>query len=104
MRNHFYYWLGNKIRELRSEKKISQSELAQKLNLSRSSIANIEAGRQKILAHQFVDLAKIFNVTLDNLSIGGNIENKIEDSSISEGSKKILKDVVSREFKGGKRG
>lgn len=43
---------------------MSQEELAEKLDLSRASIVNIEKGRQHASLHLLIDLGRIFNVSL----------------------------------------
>ena len=42
----FYRWVGAAVASRRKEKKLTQTELAEMLGLSRASIANIEKGRQ----------------------------------------------------------
>jgi transcriptional regulator with XRE-family HTH domain len=46
-----YQIIGERIRNVRSEQGISQAELADKLGISRTSIVNIEAGRQRPPLH-----------------------------------------------------
>jgi transcriptional regulator with XRE-family HTH domain len=48
----FYTILGNKIRLARKEKGVDQESLAKCLNLSRTSVINIEKGRQRPSIHQ----------------------------------------------------
>ena len=56
--NDFYYHFGKNIKSYRCRSNLTQQELSARLKLSRSSIANIEMGRQKILLHQLFDLAE----------------------------------------------
>jgi transcriptional regulator with XRE-family HTH domain len=60
--NDFYSQFGKNVRSCRGDLNLTQEELSARLNLSRSSIANIELGRQKILLHQLFDLAKALEV------------------------------------------
>ncbi|WP_165362878.1 helix-turn-helix domain-containing protein [Promicromonospora panici] len=53
----FYSELGSRVREARRAIGLTQSALAQAAGLTRASVANIEAGRQKILAHHLVSIA-----------------------------------------------
>ena len=53
----FYVDLGRRIRDERKQKKISQDELAASCGLTRASIANIEAGRQRLAAHRLCEIA-----------------------------------------------
>ena len=57
----FYKALGARIRELRGPK-LSQEQLAKAANLSRTSIVNIEAGRQKLLVFNLFQISKALNV------------------------------------------
>lgn len=59
-----YESIGSQIKSLRNRARLSQEELADKLNLSRASVVNIEKGRQHASLHLLIDLARIFNVTL----------------------------------------
>jgi DNA-binding XRE family transcriptional regulator len=54
----FYRKLAERVRARREALGLTQAELAEKADVSRSSIANLETGRQAILVHQFVGLAK----------------------------------------------
>jgi len=64
-----YAVLGHRIRELRHDKGLTQIDLAHALGLSRTSIANIEVGRQRILMHQLLQLADVFHTSPQNLLI-----------------------------------
>jgi transcriptional regulator with XRE-family HTH domain len=57
-----YATLGRTVRTLREGLRVTQAELAAKVGLSRASIANIEGGRQAVLLHQFLALAKALAV------------------------------------------
>ncbi len=54
------------IRELREEKKWSQSELANKLNVSLRTVQNYEADQSKIPLNKLHNIYKILNVDLSN--------------------------------------
>ena len=53
----FYALAGAKVRSARLAADISQEVLAQRVGLTRSSVANLEAGRQRIALHLFVSIA-----------------------------------------------
>lgn len=63
-----------KLKELREEYKISQTELAEKLNLSQRTISSYENGINEPDIQTLKDIAKFFNVTVDYL-IGFNQKN-----------------------------
>lgn len=54
---HVYRNLGSRIRELRRSLHQTQDQLARQVNMSRASLANIEAGRQQVLVHHLFALA-----------------------------------------------
>ena len=62
-KERFYADLGKRIRSRRQQAKITQGELAQRLSVTRSSITNIEGGRQRILAHSLYDIAQALGVS-----------------------------------------
>jgi len=47
--------------------KITQKQLAKRAGFSRALVANIELGRQQILVHVLVRIAKALNVSLKEL-------------------------------------
>jgi transcriptional regulator with XRE-family HTH domain len=57
MDDRLYRLFGSRVRALREAKKVTQEELAKRVDLSRTSITNIEKGRQRVLLHQMVDIA-----------------------------------------------
>lgn len=59
--------MDNIIKKLRIEKKITQSELANKLGLVRSAICNYESGRRQPDPETLNKLADYFNVSVDYL-------------------------------------
>lgn len=63
----FYIELGENIKTYRSKQGYSQDELAKFLDLTRTSIVNIEKGRQRPPLHTVYDLAIFFNVEITNL-------------------------------------
>jgi transcriptional regulator with XRE-family HTH domain len=60
----FYKILGQRIHDLRSRRKFTQEFLGALLvpPLTRASIANIEAGKQGVLTHTFVSIARALAV------------------------------------------
>jgi len=62
-----YSQIGMRIRELRQKNELSQTRLAEIVGLKRTSITNIEKGRQKILVHTLWDLAEALSVKVKDL-------------------------------------
>ncbi len=68
MSDELYPYLGAKVRDAREASRLTQSDLARRLRLSRSSIANIEAGRQAVYLHQAIALADALGLSLSDLT------------------------------------
>lgn len=58
---------GSKIKELRAEKGLTQAQLAKALNLSLGTIAKYEVNSIQPSPSVLLDIAKFFNITLDEL-------------------------------------
>jgi len=67
MPDEFYAELGSNIRRRRDAIAMTQSTLATKAGLKRTSIANIERGAQAILVHQLLNIAKALKVSPTSL-------------------------------------
>ncbi len=71
MDNHtqekLYKVLGQKVREYRILLKMTQDQLAKEIGLTRTSIVNIEQGRQNPPLHLIIQLAKALTVPLESL-------------------------------------
>lgn len=61
---------GERIQQLRIQAGYTQSELALKLNINRSFLSHIEAGKKGCSVDLLVQLSKLLNVSLDFLILG----------------------------------
>lgn len=64
-----YVRLGKAIAEQRAILGITQTALAKKLGISRPSLVNMEAGRQRILLHHIFMIEKVFGVFNELISV-----------------------------------
>lgn len=78
----FYAEVGRRIAVTRKKREITQAGLAKKISLTRTSITNIEKGRQKILIHTLIEIADILDVKLSDLL--PRIKTTIDKESISK--------------------
>jgi transcriptional regulator with XRE-family HTH domain len=62
-----YEDVGRRIRDVRLERGISQEELAAALSLTRTSVTNIERGRQRILVHTLLQVAEVLGTHVGKL-------------------------------------
>ncbi len=58
---------GDRLKELREEKELTQEELGKFLNVSRQTISGYESGSIEPSIANLVKIADIFNVSLDYL-------------------------------------
>ncbi len=63
----FYRELGRRIREAREKSHLTQEALAVELSLTRTSVTNIEKGRQQLLVHTLVEISRVLNVAPESL-------------------------------------
>ncbi|MCI9046676.1 MAG: helix-turn-helix transcriptional regulator [Hungatella sp.] len=61
------YDLGEKIKLLRTARGLTQTQLAKKLNLSKSSISKYESGQKFPTLETLINLAAFFHTSLDEL-------------------------------------
>lgn len=59
----FYVWVGIKIMAMRKEARMTQQDLGDKIGLSRTSIVNIEKGRQTPPIYTYWEIARVLDVS-----------------------------------------
>ncbi|WP_367391884.1 helix-turn-helix domain-containing protein [Lewinella sp. LCG006] len=62
-----YNWIGNEVSKLRRKKRLSQAKLAELTGLSRSSVSNIEKGRQQSPLHVLWQIAEVLGVPITDI-------------------------------------
>lgn len=67
-----YRIIGRKVRAWRISQNLTQQQLSRLVGLARSSIANIELGKQRVSLHKLEVIAKKLNTTINDLSTNGN--------------------------------
>lgn len=72
--------IGQKIRDLRKQRKMSQTELANILHVSQQTVTAWETGKAEPSSSAVANLADYFNVTTDYL-LGRPEEKKEKDSN-----------------------
>lgn len=81
--------IADKIKTLRQQTGLTQTELAKKLNITRSSVNAWEMGISIPSTQYVVELADLFKVTTDYI-LGYNNDRVINISSLTEEQSKIL--------------
>lgn len=92
--------IGNVIFELRTERNLSQKQVAEAIQISQSTIAKIEINRNEATASTIRKLAVFFGVSTDYLlelenDFGVKLENSVNNSFYSEEEKKLVEDFRS---------
>lgn len=67
MENDFYPRFGRTLRRARKAAGLSQEDLGKAVGLNRTSVSNIEKGRQKILLHTFSEVLRALRVEARDL-------------------------------------
>jgi transcriptional regulator with XRE-family HTH domain len=103
--NRFYGEVGGLVQAARTKRGFSQVELGAKVELTRSSIANLEAGRQRIRLHILALIADVLRVNLSDLlpdhplGLEGDglaeVE-KIIDPKTPDNTRRFVESVVSQ--------
>ena len=79
--------IGQRITELRKMKGLSQEDLAKSVDISRSSLAQIELGNRGVNVFELKQLSLVLNFSLDdfmseNFSVSQDVEGKAEAKSV----------------------
>ena len=93
--------IGDTIRALREQAGYSQSELAKKLSVTRSSVNAWESGLSAPTAVYIIELAKLFHVSTDFI-LGQEHSRQINLSGLTEREVRILYELLDyfRQAKG----
>ena len=78
---------GEQIKKLRKETQLTQEQFAEKLNISRQAISNWENNRNLPDIEMLIQISKVFQISLDQLILGGNQMNNMAEKLIKDGSK-----------------
>lgn len=88
--------LGEKLAALRKRSGYSQQELADKLSVTRQTISNWECGQGAPALDKAVELAKIYQISLDDLA-GEQVEVVVKEKRESQA--RVLKRLVGKYVK-----
>ena len=85
--------IGDRIKQLRTDAKMTQPELAAKLEVTRSAVATYENNTRQPSFHILVRLAEIFHVSTDYLLLG-NKDDSLDVSGLSIDQKMIISNLI----------
>ncbi len=77
---------------------MTQENLAKLVGLSRTSVVNIERGRQKVLSHLLVRLADALQVKISDLAIDSKGDLRIDDlvQNLPASAQQFVRSAVTR--------
>lgn len=85
--------VADRIKKLREQHNITQSELAKQLGITRSSVNAWEMGISVLSTQYIVELAHIFNVSVDFL-LGVDTTASINVSGLSDADIELINSIV----------
>lgn len=88
--------IGDRIKQLRTEVKMTQPELAARLNVTRSAVAAYENNTRQPSFHVLAKLVEIFHVSTDYLLLGN--DNDLLDVSGLSGEQKMIITSLIKNF------
>lgn len=82
-KNNIYLDFGRRLKAARKSNKVTQNDLAERVGLSRTSITNIERGRQQVSLHVFLSLSKAVGIEpvrlLPDMGLLAPVDQKLKD-------------------------
>lgn len=77
---------GEHIKNVRAGQDLTQQQMADRLNVSRQAISNWENNRNLPDIEMLIEIATVFDLTLDELILGGRDMNNMTKKLINDGS------------------
>lgn len=93
-----YKKIGERLRKLRKYIGLSQEQVAEILNVGRDAILRIEKGERKIDLQELINFSKLYNITIDELTMDEQTINAKEIAfarGFKELSEKDQKEIIS---------
>lgn len=93
-----YKKIGERLRKLRKYIGLSQEQVAEILNVGRDAILRIEKGERKIDLQELINFSKLYNITIDELTMDEQTTNANEIAfarGFKELSEKDQKEIIS---------
>ena len=98
-----YHRIGRVVAKRRGELGLTQSDVAERLGLSRASLANLESGRQRIMVHQLFALVNalqfqsILDLVPQTWVLPGPLpEIRVSNSTLSPRQQSTVKSLLAR--------
>ncbi len=95
-----YAEVGRLIRAARRAADVTQEELARRLRMNRTSVTNIEAGRQSVQVHTLLQIATVLDVAPADLLPDRRAETIDVRALVERGMREEELGVVERTLRG----
>lgn len=89
------YDFGMRLKELREKKQLSQTDVAKRLDVTRSTVSGYECNTITPSLEQLVKLAVLYNTSLDYM-MGMDNRSHLYLDDLSESQQQTILDVVDR--------
>jgi len=89
------YDFGVRLKELREAKRLSQTDVAERLDVTRSTVSGYECNTITPSVEQLVKLAVLYNTSLDYM-MGMEDRRHLYLDDLSESQQRTILDVVDR--------
>ena len=90
--------IGNRIKELREERKLTREEMAAKAEISIKFLYEIENGKKGLSAETLLKIAKVLSCSCDYILLGANKEDKDTTTKIlkkfDKGQLKYINEIL----------
>lgn len=77
---------GEQFKKLRTERQLTQEQVAAQLNISRQAVSNWENNKNLPDIEMIVEISKKFSISLDRLILGGEEKNNMTEKLIRDGN------------------
>ena len=77
---------GKQIKQIRTEKNLTQEQMANMLNVSRQAVSNWENNKNLPDLELLILMSRVFSLSLDQLILGGSEMNNMTAKLIKDGS------------------
>lgn len=103
-----YQIVGERIKKRRESIGLNQNDLSEKINIGRSSISNIEKGRQQPPLHTLFEICKVLDMDVQTiLPTYAEVQEKVssntndlyaaflENIDITDNSRKVIENILN---------
>lgn len=85
--------LGNIIKNLRTDKHMTQAEFAERLGVTKSAVSSYENGSRLPSYDVLIKMSRIFKVSLDNL-LGCSVNTTIDTTGLTRKQINMIQEMV----------